>query len=52
MDDMVDELSFDEESNWLNRLTVFFQDLLKSTAKPLGEIGHFQAIGSPHAHCG
>ena len=39
------------------RLTVLFQDFLKSTAKPLGEIAdyairiEFQARGSPHAHC-
>ena len=36
---------------------MFFQDFLKSTAKPLGEIMdyairiEFQARGSPHAHC-
>jgi len=36
---------------------VFFQDFLKSTAKPLGVIVdyairiEFQARGSPHAHC-
>ena len=58
-----------EKSNWLRRnpvtaarhfhyrLTVLFQDFLKSTAKPLGEIAdyairiEFQARGSPHAHC-
>ena len=39
------------------RLNVFFQEFLKSTAKPLGEIAdyairiEFQARGSPHAHC-
>ena len=39
------------------RLNTFFQDFLKSTAKPLGEIVDcairikFQARGSPHAHC-
>ena len=39
------------------RLNVLFQDFLKSTAKPLGEINdyairiEFQARGSPHAHC-
>ena len=68
-DDKVAALSFDEKSNWLNRnpvtaarhfhyrLNVFFQDFLKSTSKPLGEIAdyairiEFQARGSPHAHC-
>ena len=36
---------------------MFFQEFLKSTAKPLGEIAdyairiEFQARGSPHAHC-
>ena len=36
---------------------MFFQQFLKSTAKPLGEISdyairiEFQARGSPHAHC-
>ena len=68
-DDEVAALSFDEKSNWLKhnpvtaarhfhyRLNVFFQDFLKSTAKPLGEIVdyairiEFQARGSPHAHC-
>ena len=67
-DDEVAALSFDEKSNWLKhnpviaarhfhyRLNVFFQDFLKSTAKPLGEIVdyairiEFQARGSPHAH--
>ena len=68
-DDEVAALSFDEMSNWLKRnpvtaarhfhyrLNVFFQDFLKSTVKPLGEIAEyairieFQARGSPHAHC-
>ena len=68
-DDEVAALSFDEKSNWLKRnpvtaarhfhyrLTVFFQEFLKSTAKPLDEIAdyairiEFQARGSPHAHC-
>ena len=68
-DDEVAVLSFDEKSNWLKRnpvtaarhfhyrLNVFFQDFLKSIAKPLGEIAdyairiEFQARGSPHAHC-
>ena len=68
-DDEVNALSFDEKSNWLKRnpvtaarhlhyrLNIFFQDFLKSTAKPLGEIVddairiEFQARGSPHAHC-
>ena len=68
-DDEVAALSFEEKSNWLKcnpvtaarhfhyRLNVFFQDFLKSTAKPLGEIVdyairiEFQARGSPHAHC-
>ena len=64
----VESLSFDEKSNWLRcnpvtaarhfqfRLNTFFNDFLKSTAKPLGEIVdfairiEFQAHGSPHAH--
>ena len=68
-DDEVAALSFEEKSNWLKRnpvtaarhfhyrLNVFFQDFLKSTAKPLGEIAEyairieFQARGSPHGHC-
>ena len=68
-DDEVAALSFDEKSNWLKRnpvtaarhfhyrLNFFFQDFLKSTANPLGEIAdyairiEFQARGSPHAHC-
>ena len=68
-DDEVAALSFDEKSNWLKRIPVtaarhfhyrlnfFFQDFLKSTANPLGEIAdyairiEFQARGSPHAHC-
>ena len=68
-DEQVATLSFEEKSNWLKRnpvtaarhfhyrLNVFFQDFLKSTAKPLGEIAdyairiEFQARGSPHAHC-
>ena len=39
------------------RLNVFFQQFLKSTAMPLGNIAdyairiEFQARGSPHAHC-
>ena len=67
-DDEVASLSFEEKSNWLrrnpvtgarhfqNRLNIFFQQFLKSTAKPLGEIVdyairiEFQARGSPHAH--
>ena len=68
-DKQVNSLSFDEKSNWLRRnpvtaarhfqyrLNIFFQEFLKSTAKPLGEIVdygiriEFQARGSPHAHC-
>ena len=68
-DDEVAGLSFDDKSNWLKRnpvtaarhfqyrLNAIFQDFLKSTAKPLGEIVdyairiEFQARGSPHAHC-
>ena len=67
-DDEVASLSFDEKSNWLRcnpvtaarhfqyRLNTFFNEFLKSTAKPLGEIVdhairiEFQARGSPHAH--
>ena len=68
-DDEVAALLFEDKSNWLKRnpvtaarhfhyrLNVFFQEFLKSTAKPLGEITdyairiEFQARGSPHAHC-
>ena len=68
-DDEIAGLSFEDKSNWLKcnpvtaarhfqyRLNAFFQDVLKSTAKPLGEITdyairiEFQARGSPHAHC-
>ena len=68
-DDEVAGLSFDDKSNWLKhnpvtaarhfqyRLNAIFQDFLKSTAKPLGEIVdyalriEFQARGSPHAYC-
>ena len=68
-DEDVAALSFDEKSNWLRRnpvtaarhflyrLNSFFQDVLKSKAKPLGEIVdyairvEFQSRGSPHAHC-
>jgi len=38
-------------------LNTFFQDVLKSKARPLGEIVdyairvEFQTRGSPHAHC-
>ena len=67
-DDEVASLSFEEKSNWLRcnpvtaarhfqyRLNTFFNEFLKSTAKPLGEIVdyairiEFQARGSPHAH--
>ena len=67
-DDEVASLSFEEKSNWLrrnpvtaarhfqNRLNIFFQEFLKSTANPSGEIVdyairiEFQARGSPHAH--
>ena len=67
-DEEVASLSYDDKSNWLRhnpvtaarhfhyRLNVFFQDFLKSPAKPLGEIAdyairiEFQARGSPHAH--
>ena len=68
-DEEVASLAFEEKSNWLKRnpvtaarhfqyrLNTFFQEFLKSTAKPLGEIEdygiriEFQARGSPHAHC-
>ena len=68
-DEDVNALSFEDKSNWLRRnpvtaarhfhyrLNVFFQQFLKSTAKPLGDIAdyairiEFQARGSPHAHC-
>ena len=68
-DEQVNALTFDEKSNWLRknpvtaarhfqyRLNIFFQEFLKSAAKPLGEIVdhgiriEFQARGSPHAHC-
>ena len=62
-------LSFEDKSNWIRRNPVtaarhyqyrfntFFQEFLKSSANPLGElVDHairieFQARGSPHAHC-
>ena len=68
-DDEVATLSFDEKSNWLKRnpvtaarhfhyrLSTLFQEFLRSTSKPFGEIIdyairiEFQARGSPHAHC-
>ena len=68
-DEDVKALSFEEKSNWLRRnpvtaarhfqyrLSCFFQDVLRSKAKPLGEIVdyairvEFQSRGSPHAHC-
>jgi len=68
-DEEVAALSFEEKSNWVKRnpvtaarhfhyrLNVLFQNFLKSTAHPLGEIVdyairiEFQARGSPHAHC-
>ena len=68
-DEDVNALSFEDKSNWLRRnpvtaarhfhyrLNVFFQQFLKSTARPLGDIAdyairiEFQARGSPHAHC-
>ena len=68
-DDEVAALSFDEKSKWIRRnpvtaarhfqyrLNTFFNEFLKSPAKPLGEIVdyavriEFQARGSPHAHC-
>ena len=64
-DDEVAALSFDEKSNWLKRNPVtaarhfhytLFQEFLRSTSKPLGEIIdyairiEFQARGSPRAH--
>ena len=67
-DEEVASLSYDDKSNWLRRnpvtaarhfqyrLNAFFNDFLKSTARPLGEISdyairiEFQARGSPHAH--
>lgn len=68
-DEDVANLSFEDKSNWLkynpvtaarhfqHRLNTFFQEFLKSTAHPLGEIEdygiriEFQARGSPHAQC-
>ena len=68
-DEDVAGLTYEEKSNWLRRnpvtaarhfqyrLNTFFNDFLKSKAKPLGEITdyairvEFQARGSPHAHC-
>ena len=62
-------VSYEEKCGWLRRnpvtaarhfqyrLSTFFQDVLKSNAKPLGEIVEygirveFQARGSQHAHC-
>ena len=68
-DKEIASLSFEKKANWLKRnpvtaarhfqyrLNTFFQEFLKSKAKPLGEIEdygiriEFQARGSPHAHC-
>ena len=68
-DEQVAALSFDEKSGWIRRnpvtaarhfqyrLNTFFNEFLKSPAKPLGEVEdygiriEFQARGSPHAHC-
>ena len=68
-DEQVAALSFEDKSNWLKcnpviaarrfqyRLNILFQDFLRSSAKPLGDIAdfgiriEFQARGSPHAHC-
>ena len=66
-DEEVSALSFEENSLRCNpvtaarhfqyRLNTFFQDFLKTSAKPLGEIVdygiriEFQTRGSPHAHC-
>ena len=68
-DAQVSAMSFEEKSSWIRRnpvtaarqfqyrLNTFFQDFLKSSSKPLGEIAdyairiEFQARGSPHAHC-
>ena len=67
-DEQINALSFEERSNWLKRnpvsaarhfqyrLNVFFNDFLKCSANPLGEVVdfairiEFQARGSPHAH--
>ena len=68
-DEQVMAMTFEQKSTWLRRnpvtaarhfqyrLNTFFQEFLKSTAKPLGEIAdygnriEFQVRGSPHAHC-
>ena len=68
-DEEVNNLLFEEKSKWLRqnpvttarhfqfRLNSLFDDFLKSSAHPLGEICdyairiEFQARGSPHAHC-
>ena len=68
-DEDVANMCFEERSKWLRqnpvtaarhfqyRLDTFFQEFLKSTAHPLGEIVdeairiEFQNRGSPHAHC-
>ena len=68
-DEDVQALSYEDKSGWLRRnpvtaarhfqyrLNTFFQDVLRSNAKPLGEIVEygirieFQSRGSPHAHC-
>lgn len=67
-DEEIAKLSFEDRSNWIKRnpvtaarhfqyrLNTFFNNVLKSTANPLGEISdyairiEFQARGSPHAH--
>ena len=59
-DEQVDNLSFEDKSNWLRRnpvraarhfqyhLNVFFNDFLKSNAKPLGEITDYAITNEFH----
>ena len=67
-DEQVSSLSWEEKCNWLRRnpvtaarhfqycLDLFWNDFIKSKAKPIGEVVdfmiriEFQARGSPHAH--
>ena len=58
-DEDICKLSYEEKSNWLRsnpvtaarhfhyRLNVFFQDFLKCTAKPLGEIADYAISSKP-----
>jgi hypothetical protein len=67
-EDDVSAMTFDDRANWISRnpvtaarhfqyrLDVFFNEFLKSSSHPIGEVSdyairvEFQARGSPHAH--